>query len=215
MNELPPLPEQTTKHILVDGNLIEVLGYSDKQMQAYARAAIEARKVPDKWKRDLMKLRGALDPDDWCGDERMIDVLDRVLVGPCCMNYAAGTNCFADPRADCPLLASAPPAPQASVVKPEPVYQYRKEHCADWYDGFPDSEDGGGPYETRTLYTHPAPVREPLTPEQQKDEVLADVVNMLSKQHDWLTRTSAINLVAGLYGRAGVVLAHGITKDTP
>jgi len=37
----------------------------------------------------------------------------------------------------------------------EPVPQFRKVGCADWYDGFPDHSDGGGPYEVRTLYTAP------------------------------------------------------------
>lgn len=40
-----------------------------------------------------------------------------------------------------------------------------------------------------------------------KEQVLADVIAMLEKQHDWLTRTAAINLVAGLYGNADVVLS--------
>ena len=31
------------------------------------------------WKADVQKVRDALDPEDWCGDERMIDVLDRAL----------------------------------------------------------------------------------------------------------------------------------------
>lgn len=34
-----------------------------------------------------------------------------------------------------------------------PVHQFRKRNCSDWYDGVPDNDDGGGPYETRTLYT--------------------------------------------------------------
>lgn len=37
------------------------------------------------------------------------------------------------------------------------VAQFRKTGCSDWYDGLPDNEDGRGPYETRTLYSHPAP----------------------------------------------------------
>ena len=45
------------------------------------------------------------------------------------------------------------------------VHQFRKKHCADWYDGFADHSDGGGPYEERTLYTAGAV---PLTPEQIK-----------------------------------------------
>jgi hypothetical protein len=56
--------------------------------------------------------------------------------------------------------------PAGAVLKPEPVSQYRKICCADWYDGHPDLEDGGGPYEVRTLYTHPhqsEQVRKPLS----------------------------------------------------
>lgn len=37
------------------------------------------------------------------------------------------------------------------------ITQFRKTGCSDWYDGLPDNEDGRGPYETRTLYSHPAP----------------------------------------------------------
>ena len=59
----------------------------------------------------------------------------------------------------------------------------------------------------------PAPQAKPKPlSDEQKDAVLADVVSMLSKQHDWLTRTSAINLVAGLYGRARFVLANVIKE---
>lgn len=61
-----------------------------------------------------------------------------------------------DPRAWEYLLIYAPKhmltQPAASA---EPVYQFRKEHCADWYDGHPDYSDGGGPYEVRTLYSAP------------------------------------------------------------
>ena len=46
----------------------------------------------------------------------------------------------------------------------EPVHQWRQKHSPYWYDGYPDSDDGGGPYETRILYTtppaaQPAPVQ--------------------------------------------------------
>jgi hypothetical protein len=37
----------------------------------------------------------------------------------------------------------------------EPVHQWQKKHSPYWYDGYPDNDDGGGPYETRTLYTTP------------------------------------------------------------
>lgn len=38
-------------------------------------------------------------------------------------------------------------------IKANPIIQFRKPYCADWFDGLPDHTDGGGPYETRTLYT--------------------------------------------------------------
>jgi hypothetical protein len=43
-------------------------------------------------------------------------------------------------------------APPAAPVQ-EPIHQWREKHSPYWYDGYPDNEDGGGPYETRTLYT--------------------------------------------------------------
>jgi hypothetical protein len=39
--------------------------------------------------------------------------------------------------------------------QPEQVHQWREVGCVNWYDGHPDHEDGGGPYEARILYTHP------------------------------------------------------------
>lgn len=53
----------------------------------------------------------------------------------------------------------------------EPVYQFRKKGCADWYDGYPDHTDGGGPYETRTLYATPQPA-EPVS--QHPDDAAVD-----------------------------------------
>lgn len=44
---------------------------------------------------------------------------------------------------------TAPQPPAAGKA----VHQFRKQHCADWYDGRADHSDGGGPYEERTLYT--------------------------------------------------------------
>lgn len=31
------------------------------------------------WRADVRKVRDALDPEDWCGDESMLDVLNRAL----------------------------------------------------------------------------------------------------------------------------------------
>jgi len=50
-------------------------------------------------------------------------------------------------------------------AEPVAVYQWREQGCADWYDGHPDYCDGGGPYETRMLYT---------TPPQRKWQGLTD-----------------------------------------
>lgn len=70
---------------------------------------------------DVRKVRDALDPDDWCGDERMIDVLDRALAEkPCCANWAAGTSCFADPRPGCPMLTT-PQAPQRQPLTDQEI----------------------------------------------------------------------------------------------
>ena len=44
----------------------------------------------------------------------------------------------------------------------EPVAQFRKVGCSDWYDGYPDNEDRGGPYETRSIYAAPAVVPDAL-----------------------------------------------------
>ena len=44
-------------------------------------------------------------------------------------------------------------------AEPVAVYQWRKQGCADWYDGHPDYSDCGGPYETRTLHIAAMQVR--------------------------------------------------------
>jgi len=60
---------------------------------------------------------------------------------------------------------TTPPAAQPAPVQ-GPVHQWREKHSAYWYDGYPDNDDGGGPYETRTLYATPpaAAQRQPLEP---------------------------------------------------
>ena len=55
-------------------------------------------------------------------------------------------------------------------AEPVAVYQWRKQGCADWYDGHPDYCDGGGPYETRILYT---------TPPQRKELSAREILNMM------------------------------------
>ena len=78
-----------------------------KQAIAFTHPAPQQKALTDEQRRDLQKVRDSLDPEDWCGDERMVDVLDRVLVASCCVNFAAGTSCFADQKSNCPRLAVA------------------------------------------------------------------------------------------------------------
>jgi hypothetical protein len=43
----------------------------------------------------------------------------------------------------------------AQEQEPAAIPQFRVQGSSDWYDGYPDYFDGGGVYETRTLYTTP------------------------------------------------------------
>jgi hypothetical protein len=45
-------------------------------------------------------------------------------------------------------------------TNPHRKVMFRKVGCADWYDGYPDLEDSGGPYETRLLFTQPNELEE-------------------------------------------------------
>ena len=47
--------------------------------------------------------------------------------------------------------------------KQEPVAQWRKQGTGPWWDGHPDHSDGGGPYETRTVYAAPQPAAQEHT----------------------------------------------------
>jgi hypothetical protein len=62
-----------------------------------------------------------------------------------------------------PSIQQAWAAEKRKYASPQPapagwrlVHQWRTEYCSDWYDGHPDQDDGGGPYETRILYAAPA-----------------------------------------------------------
>jgi hypothetical protein len=65
--------------------------------------------------------------------------------------------------------------PPAAPVQ-EPIHQWRQKHSPYWYDGYPDNDDGGGPYETRTLYTTPPAQPAPVQPVASLNE--ADVLIM-------------------------------------
>jgi ribA/ribD-fused uncharacterized protein len=41
---------------------------------------------------------------------------------------------------------------RSNLINHQVIHQWRKIGTSPWWDGFPDNEDGRGPYETRTLY---------------------------------------------------------------
>lgn len=66
--------------------------------------------------------------------------------------------------------------------EPVAVPQFRIQGCSNWYDGYPDYLDGGGTYETRTLYTTP-PQLKPLS-----DEQTIILKNTTCPEIDWKAR---------------------------
>lgn len=101
--------------------------------------------------------------------------------------------------------AAAALAAAAAVAEPVAIHQWRKRLCCNWYDGHPDHSDGGGPYETRTLYAAP-PRREPLTDERMHE---------LRVELGIGASPMFMNIIM-LYGRA-IERAHGISapKEQP
>lgn len=91
---------------------------------------------------------------------------------------ACGANLYID--------AQGRPASKAERVEPGAVHQFRKQYCANWYDGYPDHTDGGGPYEERTLYTAP-PQRKPLT-EEETDKIFKHLCNTVGASYKTMTR---------------------------
>jgi hypothetical protein len=90
-------------------------------------------------------------------------------------------TCTPDPIGD---AQSALIAEMAAQPEQEPVHQWREKHSAYWYDGYPDNDDGGGPYETRTLYATP-----PAAPMTEFEEAVAACDNTLHHAIDhWQDR---------------------------
>jgi hypothetical protein len=86
-------------------------------------------------------------------------------------------------------LERAEKALTAIAQQAQPVHQFRRRLCADWYDGHPDHEDGGGPYETRILYATP-PAPQVPAPVHERDAEIAELraeVLAWRKQCDRLT----------------------------
>ena len=67
----------------------------------------------------------------------------------------------------------------ALAQQAQPVHQFRRRLCADWYDGHPDHEDGGGPYETRILYT---------AQQAQPVDEQAEFEASMREKHGWVAR---------------------------
>ncbi len=78
-------------------------------------------------------------------------------------------------------------------VDVEPVHQFRHEHCADWYDGLPDHGDGGGPYETRTLYPASALAALQQEIEMLKAEKMLDYTSLYDKYSDALAEVQELH----------------------
>ena len=57
----------------------------------------------------------------------------------------------------------------------ELVHMWRRAGCADWYRGFPDDEDGGGPYERATYYAVP------IDAQAQIDELQAELAKRAAR----------------------------------
>lgn len=77
----------------------------------------------------------------------------------------------------------------ALAQQAQPVHQFRRRLCADWYDGHPDHEDGGGPYETRILYTTPQSPQHvvPVVSDEQIDPLVQKHARATwsGSQQDW------------------------------
>ena len=67
----------------------------------------------------------------------------------------------------------------ALAQQAQPVHQFRRRLCAEWYDGHPDHEDGGGPYETRILYT---------AQQAQPVDEQAEFEASMREKHGWVAR---------------------------
>jgi hypothetical protein len=181
--KLPPLPAEEMLGT-TDAHRIGIFGYTAKTVKRLRLEAIEAYKQQQQGEAvatlTMFDMRSQTGTVDLCGNWQELRVGDALYTRPApaqqqgqVMPSAAELrDQIASLRSFLAGIEQAMPCLVSGDCKHgswctdvycqehcrfvKPVHQYRKEHCADWYDGFPDSEDGGGPYETRTLYTHPA-----------------------------------------------------------
>jgi hypothetical protein len=101
----------------------------------------------------------------------------------------------------------------------EPVHQWQQKHSPYWYDGYPDNDDGGGPYETRTLYTTPPPPAAqpavPLTDEQKRDLIKKSALWDMHIHIGWYSAPAKSFVEKTIQLIADIEAAHGITKGKP
>ncbi|MES3022727.1 MAG: Lar family restriction alleviation protein [Pseudomonadota bacterium] len=100
-------------------------------------------------------------------------------------------------------------------VSAAPVHQFRRWGCSDWYDGHPDHEDGGGPYEARTLFA----ARTPAAPVVDAEGLIALLESIRpnygavgSRDVDVTAQRSRIDAAIAML-RAPVVDLHAASDD--
>lgn len=191
--KLPPLPTfEEWEKIIYPAEPGTQISSLDRFLQAYAIAAIEAQGVPEHCDPSCTSYELAAMVMSDCGhstnNQRLLDrIAERI-----------GKHVEA-------LLASAPPAPQASVVQQEPVAWIRPSGKAMLEAGgycTVYASDGMSNHST-PLYTHPAPQAkpQPLTSDQKWDM--------------WTAATIEQPSARGCYFRGveDAEHAHGITKE--
>jgi len=100
-------------------------------------------------------------------------------------------------------------APEVASV-PDAVPQWRKRGTCQWYDGHPDNEDGGGPYETRTLYTRPQPALAVLSDDEATDSARLDWLESQDHLHA-LRWSNSDGQWFGIYDRERNIRGTGVT----
>jgi hypothetical protein len=138
-----------------------------------------------------------------------IEAHEARKVSPCCMNYAAGTTCFANPRQHCPFITSSPPAPVREPLTDEQIdyltCDIRKVRYMDIYSG-PGTKvvfHGRGGYDSQKEHAKKSLVLgNTYTVKRVEVSLSSSSVKLWEVEGDFNTV---------LFGPA----AHGITKDTP
>jgi hypothetical protein len=193
MNELPPLPANlpnVVRRIRDCKGEIAAQVVFEHALNEYAREAIEARRgVPAERLTPVIQwLEAGCDPKHAATE---LQLLASATTAPQHENETINKL-----RAGYPAAIDAAIREQASVLKQEPVAEITKAGenvgVVEWL------VHSGRPIRVgQALYTHPAPVREPLTNDQ---------IDEIAGPADYFDRR--------VFARA-IEAAHGITKDTP